>query len=172
MKLYRAKIPAIAKEVLVALTQDGDIEIDADNLEEAEKDLVAIMEEFRRRDMALRDLVRDHMADRRIPYSEYGRTRKRMADETSHPVGDDIERFLARQFTESMMISRFVDEVYEEDKTIYKKVLGVLRSNDVDEGEIREEAMTKIKNVRQGTVDYEIALQDAMREVRRRRGLI
>ena len=31
--------------------------------------------------------------------------------------------------------------------------------------------MSKIKNVSEGTVDYEIALQDAMREVRKRRGL-
>ena len=36
---------------------------------------------------------------------------------------------------------------------------------------IREEAAAKVKNVREGTVEYEIALADAVREVKKRRGL-
>ncbi|MFT4624856.1 MAG: hypothetical protein ACI8PZ_003519 [Myxococcota bacterium] len=69
-------------------------------------------------------------------------------------------------------MSRFIDEVYEEDAVIYKKLLESLKSHDVDENEIREEARTKVKNVREGTVDFEIALQQAMKDVRKRRGLI
>jgi len=172
MRLYRAKIPAIAKEVIEKLVTDGDIEVVPESQDEAEADLVAIMEEFSRRDAAFRNQIRDEMARNNIPYDRYGKIRKQMAEEKSHPIGDDIERFLCRQFLENMMISRFVDEVYEEDKVIYKKVMGVIRSYDVDEREIREEAQTKIKNLREGTVDYEIALQSAVRDVKKRRGLL
>lgn len=172
MKLYRAKIPDIAKAVIEALAKDGDIEVEPENREEAEKDLVAIMEEYRRQDLDLRTRIKDHMAARRIPFDEYGRTRKRMAEEASHPIGDDVERFLARQFIENMMISPFIEEVYEDDSVLYKKALDVLRNNDVDEREIREEAMAKVKNVREGTVDYELALQSAVKDVKKRRGLI
>ncbi|MFT5456804.1 MAG: hypothetical protein ACI9K2_003292 [Myxococcota bacterium] len=172
MRLYRAKIPTIAHEIINRLTADGDIEVAHENREEAEKDLVAIMEEYRRRDFELRERVRESMAIRRIPYTEYGKVRKRLSDEMDHPTGDDVERFLARQFAENMMISRFIDEVYEEDAVIYKKLLESLKSHDVDENEIREEARTKVKNVREGTVDFEIALQQAMKDVRKRRGLI
>ena len=70
------------------------------------------------------------------------------------------------------VISPNIDEVYEEDRVIHKKVMEVLRSHDVDEREIREEAMAKIKNVAEGTVDYEIALQNAVKAVKKRRGLI
>ncbi len=172
MRLYRAKIPTIARDVIERLATDGDIEVLHENREEAEKDLVAIMEEYRRRDFQLRERIRDNMARRQIPYSQYGKVRKRVSEEMDHPTGDDVERFLARQFTESMMISRFVEEVYEEDRVIYKKIVETLKSHDVDEAEIREEARTKVKNVREGTVDYEIALQEAMKDVRKRRGLV
>lgn len=171
MKLYRAKIPAIAKQVIDVLVADGDIEVQPERREEAEKDLIAIMEEFRRRDMELRDRVRDQMAIQKISYDEYGRTLKSAAENGEHPVGDDIERFLCRQFLENMLISPNIEEVYEEDKVLHRKIMDVLRGNDVNEAEIREEAVGKIKNVREGTVEYEIALQNAVKDVKKRRGL-
>ncbi len=172
MKLYRAKIPQIAQDVIQRLSDEGDIVVLPDLREEAALDLVAIMEEFIRRDMDLRDRIRDHMAARNMPYSEYGRVRKRVADDMNHPSGDDIERFLCRQFLENMLITPNIDEVYSEDQEMHKKVMEVLRGHDVDEREIRDEAESKVKNVRQGTVDYEIALQKAVKEVKKRRGLI
>lgn len=172
MKLYRAKIPTIAASVVEALVSNDDIEVTHENRPEAEQDLVAIMENFSKRDWNFRTRVKDHMHDQGIPYNEYGRTRGRLAEELSHPLGDDVERFLARQFVENMMISNFVEEVYEEDTELYKKIVEVLRSHHVDERELREEAQGRLKNVREGTVDYEIALQNAMREVKKRRGLL
>jgi hypothetical protein len=172
MKLYRAKIPLIARDVITKLVDDGDIEVSASHREEAERDLSAIMEEFLRQDMSLRDRIRDHMAAANVPYSDFGRTRKRLAEEMNHPSGDDVERFLCRQFIENLLISPNVDEVFAEDHDMHKKVMEVLRSHDVDEREIREEAESKVKNVREGTVDYEIALQNAIKEVKKRRGLL
>ena len=71
-----------------------------------------------------------------------------------------------------MLITPNIDEVYSEDREMHKKVMEVLRSHDVDERAIREEAQSKVKNVREGTVDYEIALRKAVKEVKKRRGLI
>jgi hypothetical protein len=172
MKLYRAKIPTIAKAVLERLSTEGDIELQPEKREEAEKDLAAIMDEYLRRDNEVRERIRDQMAAENIPYSEYGRTRKKLAEEIGHPLGDDIERFLCRQIIENLLISPNIDEVFEEDRVLYKKVMEVLKANDVDEAEIREEATSRIKNVQEGTVDYEIAIQEQVRQVKKRRGLI
>lgn len=172
MKLYRAKIPLIAKEVIGTLLAADDIEVAPENRQEAEKDLIAIMEEYLRRDMEVRGRIKDFMARRNIPYDEYGRTRKQVAEELNHPMGDDVERFLARQFIENLLISPYIEEVFGEDSALYKKVLEIILKHDVDEREIREEAIARIKNIPEGTVDYEIALQNAMREVRKRRGLL
>lgn len=172
MKLYRSKVPTIAKAVVERLVTEGDIEVRADKREEAEKDLAAIMDEYLRRDNEIREQIRDEMSAMNIPYSEYGRTRKRIAEELGHPLGDDVERFLCRQFIENLLISPSIEEVFEEDRVLYKKVMEVLKANDVDEGEIREEAVSRIKNVQEGTVDYEIALQEQIKQVKKRRGLI
>ncbi len=172
MKLYRAKVAVIAKAVLDRLVTDGDIEIRAEKREEAEKDLSAIMDEYLRRENELREQIRDEMSAMNIPYSEYGRTRKRIAEAVGHPLGDDVERFLCRQFIENLLISPSIDEVFGEDRDLYKKVMEVLKSHDVDENEIRGEAAARIKNVQEGTVDYEIALQEQMKQVKKRRGLI
>lgn len=171
MRLYRSKVPVIAKEVVEVLCADGDIEVLGENREEAETDLSAIMDEYLRLDNEFRNRVRDYMDRRKLPYSDYGRARKALAEQTKHPMGDDVQRFLARQFVEAMMISRFVEEVFEEDRILYRKVIGVLNKHHVDEREIREAAMGRIKNVREGTIEFEIALEKAVREEKKVRGL-
>jgi len=172
MKLYRVKIPTIASAVIEELVNGEALEVLPENKSEAELDLVAIMEEYQRRDFSLRDAVREHMSTRGVPYDQYGKIRGRMADEWGHPTGDDVERFLARQFVENFMISNFVEEVFGEDKDLYKRSLDILRTHDVDERALRVEAKEKISNIPEGTVDYEIALSKAIREVKKRHGLI
>jgi hypothetical protein len=172
MKLYRVKIAPIAHTVIETLCDNELIEVDREKRAEAELDLVAIMEEYLRRDAALREAVREHMAGHNVPYEQYGKTRNKMAEEWGHPTGDDVERFIARQMVENFMISHFVTEVFADDKEIFKRILGILVANDVDEGALRAEAQEKIQNIPEGTVDYEIALSRAMKEVKKRHGLL
>jgi hypothetical protein len=172
MKLYRSKVPVIAAECIQRLVQDGDIEIEPERRADAEADLVAIMEDHLRRDNDLRDAIRDRMSRGGIPYDQYGKVRNELAEKRAHPTNDDIERYLARQFAEALMISPSIDEVFADDQVLYKKLLIVVRSHDVDEAGIRDEAAQKVKNVREGTVEYEIAFEAAVREVKKRKGLI
>ena len=171
MRLYKAKFSVIAKDAIELLVNDGDIDVEPDNREDAMEDLVAIMVEFNNRDYDLRNRVRDYMSDENIPADRKGKIRNMLAERMGHPRGDDVARFLCRQFVECMMISRFVEEVYTEDRLIYRKLMGVLRSHEVDERAIRDEAKTRVKNVKEGTVDYEIALHQAIKDVKKRSGL-
>lgn len=171
MKLYRARIPTIAAAVIETLSKDGDIEVTAENRAEAEQDLVSIMEEYLRRDYQLRDTVKERMERLGIGYDRYGKLRNQLAEEWGHPTGDEVERYLARQFVENFMISRFIDEVYTEDGLLWRKTLGLVKGHDVDERALRDEARARIKNVREGTVEYEIAFEKALREVRKHHGL-
>jgi hypothetical protein len=172
MKLYRSKVPVIAAECIRRLVEDGDIEVVASRIPAAEADLAAIMEDYLRRDGDLREATKEHMHHRGMSYDQTGKVRSAFAEERQHPLGEDVERYLARQFAENLMISPSVDEVFAEDKDIYKKMLGILKGNDIDEAGLREEARGKIKNVREGSVEYEIALNNALREVKKRHGLL
>ncbi|MCP4804727.1 MAG: DUF507 family protein [Proteobacteria bacterium] len=172
MRLYRTRIPAIAKAVVEALSDNDDIEVLPENKGEAEKDLVSIMEEYLRRDYQLRDSVKETMAAGGISYDKYGKVRSRMADEWNHPTGDGVAKYLARQFIENFMISNFVEEVYAEDGVLWRRTLDLILAHDVDENALRDEARAAIKNIAEGTVDYEIALQRSLRDVKKRKGLI
>lgn len=172
MKLYRARIPAIAHAVIERLTNEGDIELEPENRTEAEQDLVAIMEMYLRRDQDLREAVRDVMERKGIPYDQYGKSRSDLADQWGHPVGDDVDRFLARQFIENFMISRWVSEVFSDDRELFKKVLDTLKGYDVDERALRAEAEERIKNIPEGSVERQDALNRALKEVRKRHGLV
>lgn len=171
MKLYRSRVPTIARAVIGRLVQDGDIEVAPESREEAERDVVAIFEEFLRRDDEIREAVRDVMARNNIPYDQYGKIRGQVAESRGHAVADDVDRYLARQVVENCMVSRFVSEVFADDKDMYKKVLDTLKANDVDERQLRAEAEGLIKNIPEGSVNYQDALQRAMRDVRKRHGL-
>lgn len=172
MKLYKVKIPVIAREVVETLCNEGAIEVAMENRQEAEMDLVAIMEEYLRRDNEVREAVREHMAQFSVPYDQYGKIRTQIAERYGHPTGDEVQRFLAKQFIENFMISRFVDEVFSEDKDLFKRVREIIERHDVDERALRTEAQEQIRNVAEGTMDYEIALSKAMRDVKKRHGLL
>lgn len=172
MRLYRARIPLVAHAVIERLANEGDLDVAMENRAEAEKDLVAIMETFLQRDLELRDAVKDTMSRRAIPYDQYSKVRSEIAEAWGHPTGDSVPKFLTRQFVEAFMISRFIDEVYSDDDALFKKTLDTLKGFDVDEKALREEAREKVKNVTEGTVDFEIAFAQALKEVKRRHGLI
>ncbi len=171
MKLYRARIPAIAHAVLERLSTEGDLEILPENRLEAEQDLVAVMEMYLRRDQELREAVRELMERKGIPYDQYGKSRSEVAESWGHPVGDEVDRFLARQFVENFMISRFIDEVFSDDKEFYRKILDTLKAHDVDERALRAEAEERIKNIPENSVERQDALNRALKEVRKRHGL-
>lgn len=172
MKLYLANVPAISLRVVETLVNDGSIEVLPSGRQEAARDLSAIMEEFLRREREITRETKDMMSIMKLPYDQFGIEKSKLSKRKRHPSGGDIEKFLSRQFVESFMISNFVEEVFAADDHMYKKMLTILRDFHVDENEVREEAMSRITNISKGTVQYEIALQNAIREVKQKRGLI
>jgi hypothetical protein len=172
MKLYKGRIPAIAHAVITTFCDEGRIEVEPENRPEAEKDLIAIMEEYRRRDAALRDAVKEYMGDHGVPYESYGKTRQQIADEWGHPLPKHLDRYLARQFVENFMISRFVNEVFGDDADLQKRAQTIIAQYDVDEDALRKEAEDRIKNVRRDSVEYELAIERSLKEVRKRHGLL
>ncbi len=172
MKLYRARVPAIAHGVLERLINEGDVEVEAESRNEAEQDLVAIMESYLKRDQDLRESVRTEMERRNVPYDQYNKTRGDVASAWGHPTGNEVEKYLSRQFLENFMISPNIIEVFGEDREMFRKIIDTIKRYDVDEGALRAEAEERIKNVAEGSVERQDALNRALREVRKKHGLL
>jgi uncharacterized protein len=70
------------------------------------------------------------------------------------------------------MHSQFVEEIYSEDHELKRKMREVLRRHTEIERDIDEETRAKIKNLQEGTQNWEIEYTRALEQVKRRRGLI
>ena len=58
MRIYRSQVPHIASEIIEVLRREGDIDVTDETIEEARKDLIAVMEEHLRREYELVSKVR------------------------------------------------------------------------------------------------------------------
>ena len=153
MKLYKGKIPVIAQDLVVKLVDEGDVELVPGMRSEAELDLQSIMNNYLRQERRLNNMVRDHIADYKIEYDRRGEIRREKAKEMGHPIGDRVMPYLATQFNRMIMNSPNFDEVYATDSVIRSKIFEVLRSNNVNEAELREEARARLSNLDENSLE-------------------
>jgi hypothetical protein len=171
MRLYRSQIPRIAEDIIASLTLDGEIVVEAEDRSEAEQDIRAIMDEYLRQESRVVQETREHMEAQQITYDQFGKVKSRFADRRSHPTGDDGIRWIVGQVLENFMMSRYIAEVFGEDRTMRKAMMGIFRKHLIDEADLDREVRSRLKNMRTGTEKWEIEYRRVMDEVRRKRGL-
>ena len=170
MKLFSGKVPIIATEMARALIDDGDI--DSDSPEEVELDIQAVLKEYLRTDRELTEKAKDFCEKRGWPLSTYYKVKRKLADRQRFVTGEDSIDYIMDQIIGAFMHSQFVEEIYTEDHELKRKMKVILKRHTEIEEEIDEEARSKIKNLQEGTRDWEIEYARAMDAVKRRRGLL
>jgi hypothetical protein len=170
MKLFSGKVPIIATEIARALIDDGDI--DSDSPEEVELDIQAVLKEYLRTDRELTEKAKDFCEKRGWPLSTYYKVKRKLAERQRFVTGEDAVDYIMDQIIGAFMHSQFVEEIYTEDHDLKRKMKTILKRHTEIEEEIDEEARAKIKNLEEGTRDWEIEYARAMDAVKRRRGLI
>jgi hypothetical protein len=111
------------------------------------------------------------MAARGLPQTEYGRTKRLIADQRRFKLGDDAVDYLLDQLLEMLMHSGNVDEIYAEDVDLRRKMRRPLREqlNAVDE--LQAEVRSRLKHVQEGTSLWEVEYQRMAEDIRRRKGV-
>lgn len=172
MRLYRSQVPRIAEDIIRTLSLDGDIVVEPDHVDDAERDLVAIMEEYVKQDNKVVQTTREYMESRQITYDQFGKTKAQVAEEIGHPTGDDGIKWVTGQIIENFMISQFVDEVFGEDRNMRKTIMRLFRKHLVEEADLDREVRARLKNIRPGSPQWDIEYRRVMDDVRRKRGLV
>jgi hypothetical protein len=172
MRLYRSQIPRIAEDIIANLALGGDIVVEADDRNEAEQDVRAIMDEYLRQESRVVQETREHMESLKITYDQFGKVKSRFADRRSHPTGDDGIRWIVGQVLEGFMMSRYVAEVFGDDRSMRKVIMEIFRKHLIDEADLDREVRARMKNMRSGTDKWEIEYRRIMDEVRGKRGLV
>lgn len=170
MKLFSGKIGIISAEMARMLVDDGDIETDSPD--EVELDIQAVLKEYLRTDRDLTEKAKDFCEKRGWPLSSYHKVKRKLADRQRFIIGDEAVDYIMDQLIGAFMHSQFVEEIFSEDHELKRKMRAVLRRHTEIEEEIDEEARAKIKNLAEGTQEWEIEYARAMDRVKRRRGLL
>ena len=169
MRLFIGKVPTIAEEIVRVLSSDGSVEME--NADEVRADLEAVLKEHVRVEREIVDQAKQRMEIQGLPYSQLGRVKSQLAKEKRAAVGEDALPYLIEQFLEVLFHSPNVAEVFAEDMELRKKMTPVLKRHMDVESELDQEVRAKIKNLQEGTSDFEIEYARVLDQMKRKKGL-
>ena len=167
MKLYEGKLPIIAHELVGALIDAELIEVLPEEREEAELDVQATLREYLRVEHEINERAREILQIRGLDFSAFFRIKKGLADEKGIAIGDEAVDYLVMQIIEQFMHSAHVEEVFGEDRELRVKMGPVIKKHTEMEDELDREVRDKIKNLEEGTADWEIEYARVMDNVKR-----
>lgn len=172
MRLYGKAIPAIARDIIARLMEDGDIEVEPMRVADAEQDVAAIMKQYLADEETVNQAAKEALERRGYDHSQFNRVKREMADVRGHRLGDEGIDYVINQILEFLLISRNVEEVFAEDRVMRKKVFAILKKHlDVDD-EIDREVRARLKHLEEGTADWEIEYRRQVDQIKRLKGLI
>jgi hypothetical protein len=169
VKLYTGKIPTIAMEMITSLVEANDIEV-ADG-HEAQLDIESVLKEYVRMDRECTDKAKDLLEQRNLPYGQFGKIKRAIADERGFALGEEATSWIANQILETFMQSQHVDEVFADDTTLRKKVKDILKKHMMVDEELDQEVRRRIKNLEEGTQTWELEYAKVMEQIKRKHGL-
>lgn len=169
MKLYTGKIPTIAQEMIQSLVQSEEIEVN--DGQEAQLDVEAVLKEYVRMDREITDKAKDLLEQRKLPYGQFGKLKRALAEERGFALGEESTMWIANQILETFMQSQHVEEVYADDVVLRKKLKEILKKHMMVDEELDQEVRTRIKNLEEGTQKWELEYAKVMDQVKRKHGL-
>jgi hypothetical protein len=169
MRLYSARIPKLAAEMVTALLKDGDVE--ADSPKEVQADVEAVLNQYMRDEQAVSDRAKEVVSQRGLAQSEFGRTKKLVADERKIKIGEDAIDYILDQLVEMLMHSANVGEVFVEDYVLRRKMRDPLRKIAAEEDELQAEVRAQLRHVKEGSSVWEVEYRRMMDDIKRRKGL-
>jgi hypothetical protein len=171
MKIYLKMIPRISDEIVKTLSRDGDIEVPDEKIEEAALDASAVLRNYVEEEKKISEMAQEQVERRGLGPQDFKRVREALAKEKNFRTGDDGIDFVIDQIIELFMISNNVDEVFSEDHTMRKKIFDILkRFLDVDET-LDRQARDRLKNLEEGTLDWDIAYEKIISQLKQNKGL-
>ena len=169
MRLFRGKIEVIAEDVIKSLQQAGDI--DVGNEPEARIDIESVLKEYLRLDREIVEEAKNRMETRGLGYSHLGRVKSQVAKERGSPGQEEILPYLLDQILNILFHSANIEEIYADDAELRRKVTPILRKHMDVENDLDREVRSKIKNLEEGTSDFEIEYARVMDQIKQKRRL-
>ncbi len=169
MRLYTAKVPVISAEIVRSLVEANAIEVA--NPAEVELDVVSVLKEYIRVDRELTDRAKDIMEQRKLPYGQFSKIKRTLAEEKDFGLGEEAITWVCTQLLETFMHSANVEEVYADDAALRRTIKDVLKKHMAVDEELDAEVRQRIKNLEEGTATWELEYNRVMDQIKQKHGI-
>ncbi len=171
MRLYPGKVSAIAKDMVDVLSASGDIEVLPDLVGEVILDIESVLREYIRADREVTDRARDLISRDGLEFNQVNKIKQKLAEDRGFGVGERAVDYLTKQIIEALFHSRHVEEVYAEDHTLRKTLRDVMNRHLHVDDDLDQEVRRRIKNLQEGTQNWEVEYHKVMQDLKRLKGL-
>lgn len=172
MNLYRRTVPKIAKDLIQALCEQEFIEVEEEKSEEAELDVAAVMvQHLDGQDFVIEE-ARKAMTKRGIGAERFAQVKKSIAEARKVKIGQDAEEELHGRILYSLFESKHIVEIYAQDNEIRKVVKECIDKYTHVPEEVDQSARERLKNMREGTPEWEIEYPKVVNQIKRQKGLL
>ena len=171
MRLLKERIASVAKGIVEVLVEKELIEVADESRGEVELDVESVLKEYRRRDHEITEKARDLVATRGLDYSQTFKLKSKLAQEHGFGLNDDAVGYLADQIVEILLQSHHVDEIFGEDTDLRGAIAPVLKKELNVDSDLDKQVKARIKNLQEGTTDYEVEYKKTMEQIRSSRKL-
>lgn len=171
MALYRKIIPKIARDVIRTLCSKSAIEVEESRMSEAELDMAAVIVGHLDSEEEISREAAETITRLGMPKDRFGQMKQRFAERRGIKIGEDGIDYLLGQLVEALFASKNIEEIFADDQElrliIKECVTKALKVND----EVESEARSRLKNVREGTPEWDIEYPRMIAQVKRQKGL-
>lgn len=169
MRLYGAKVASLAQEVVKTLVAGKAIETDAQR--EVVADVEAVLKSYLDTERTVDEKTRDLLQRSGRGTGEFTRVRQQIAESHGIKVGDDALDFLLDQVVEMLLHSNNVDEVFEEDVALRRKMAPMFKKYMGADEELDREVRAQLRHLKEGTSQWDIEHARVLENVKRKRGI-
>jgi len=169
MRLYRGKIETIAEDVIRTLKEQESIELESEL--EARQDIEAVLKEYLRLEREIVDDAKNRMEARGLGYSQLGKVKSQVSKERGAPSQDEVLPYLLDQIMHLLFHSANIAEIFAEDVELRKAITPILRKHMEVDSDLDREVRSKIKNLTEGTTDFDVEYARVMEQIKQKRGL-
>lgn len=172
MRLYRGKIPVIAKEIVQTLTDANAIEVDASAVPEVCLDVESILKEYLRTEREVTDEAKNQMAQRGGDSTGgLARFKQTAAKKRKFALGEEALDWILDQIIEVILHTSHIEEIWVEDHELRRLMRPVARRHMSVDEELDQEVRDRIKNLSEGSASWEIRYKQEMDRLKSLKGL-
>lgn len=170
MRLYGSKIPNIMRDVVQTLMDKELVEILPANVSEVELDVESVLKEYLRAERQLTEEAKDMAHARGLDYSAHNKIKRQLAERRRFGLYEDSVGYIANQLIETLLHTRHVEEIFGEDNDLRAAIAPILRKHMAGQEAFDAEVRRRLKNLNEGTAEWEIRYQQTVERLRTLRG--